>query len=80
MHHLIISYSNVNNEVGNAVSFVRRQTKYREGWIPLLVTFLLLCPIYVHVQGGGGARLTGHIQIEGDEEQLRATMKDIEQR
>lgn len=32
------------------------------------------------LEGGGGARLTGHIQIEGDEEQLRATMKDIEQR
>ena len=31
-------------------------------------------------QGGGGARLTGHIQIEGNEEQLRATINEIEQR
>ena len=32
------------------------------------------------MQGGGGARLTGHIQIEGNEDQLRATINDIEQR
>ena len=32
------------------------------------------------LQGGGGARLTGHIQIEGNEDQLRATINDIEQR
>ena len=31
-------------------------------------------------QGGGGARLTGHIHVEGNEEQLRATINDIEQR
>ena len=31
-------------------------------------------------QGGGGARLTGHIQIEGDVDQLRQTLNDIEQR
>ena len=31
-------------------------------------------------QGGGGARLTGHIQIEGNEDQLRQTINDIEQR
>jgi len=29
---------------------------------------------------GGGARLTGHIQIEGNEEQLRQTINDIEAR
>jgi hypothetical protein len=39
--------------------------------------FLLLC---LCVQGGGGARLTGHIQIEGNEEQLRQTINDIEAR
>ena len=33
-----------------------------------------------NLQGGGGARLTGHIQIEGNEDQLRATINDIEQR
>jgi len=32
------------------------------------------------LEGGGGARLTGHIQIEGDEAQLRQTINDIEQR
>jgi len=32
------------------------------------------------LEGGGGARLTGHIHIEGNEEQLRATINDIEQR
>ena len=32
------------------------------------------------LQGGGGARLTGHIQIEGDVDQLRQTLNDIEQR
>jgi len=32
------------------------------------------------LEGGGGARLTGHIQIEGNEEQLRATINEIEQR
>merc|ERR1712038_1680347 len=32
------------------------------------------------LEGGGGARLTGHIQIEGNEDQLRATINDIEQR
>ncbi len=32
------------------------------------------------MQGGGGARLTGHIQIEGNEEQLRQTINDIEAR
>ena len=32
------------------------------------------------LQGGGGARLTGHIQIEGNEEQLRQTINDIEAR
>ena len=31
-------------------------------------------------QGGGGARLTGHIQIEGNEDQLRQTINNIEQR
>ena len=31
-------------------------------------------------QGGGGARLTGHIQIEGDAAQLRQTLQDIENR
>jgi hypothetical protein len=35
---------------------------------------------YNCVQGGGGARLTGHIQIEGNEEQLRQTINDIEAR
>jgi hypothetical protein len=40
--------------------------------------FLLMC--YNCVQGGGGARLTGHIQIEGNEEQLRQTINDIEAR
>ena len=35
---------------------------------------------FLSVQGGGGARLTGHIQIEGNEDQLRATINDIEQR
>ena len=29
---------------------------------------------------GGGARLTGHIHIEGNEEQLRQTINDIEAR
>jgi len=32
------------------------------------------------LEGGGGARLTGHIQIEGDAAQLRQTLNDIEQR
>merc|ERR1711994_105848 len=32
------------------------------------------------LEGGGGARLTGHIHIEGNEDQLRATINDIEQR
>jgi len=32
------------------------------------------------LEGGGGARLTGHIQIEGNEDQLRQTLNDIEQR
>jgi len=32
------------------------------------------------LEGGGGARLTGHIQIEGNEEQLRQTINDIEAR
>jgi len=32
------------------------------------------------LEGGGGARLTGHIQIEGDVDQLRQTLNDIEQR
>ena len=32
------------------------------------------------LQGGGGARLTGHIQIEGDAAQLRQTLQDIENR
>lgn len=32
------------------------------------------------LEGGGGARLTGHIQIEGNEDQLRQTINDIEQR
>merc|ERR1711962_1087531 len=32
------------------------------------------------LEGGGGARLTGHIQIEGNEDQLRQTISDIEQR
>jgi hypothetical protein len=40
--------------------------------------FLSRC--YDYVQGGGGARLTGHIQIEGNEEQLRQTINDIEAR
>ena len=34
----------------------------------------------IMLQGGGGARLTGHIQIEGDVDQLRQTLNDIEQR
>merc|ERR1712106_575647 len=29
------------------------------------------------LEGGGGARLTGHIQIEGDEAQLRQTINDL---
>merc|ERR1719500_760672 len=32
------------------------------------------------LEGGGGAKLTGHIQIEGDAAQLRQTLNDIEQR
>merc|ERR1712008_27815 len=32
------------------------------------------------LEGGGGARLTWDIQIEGNEDQLRATINDIEQR
>jgi len=32
------------------------------------------------LEGGGGVRLTGHIQIEGNEDQLRQTINDIEQR
>jgi len=32
------------------------------------------------LEGGGGARLTGHIQIEGNEDQMRQTLNDIEQR
>ena len=32
------------------------------------------------IKGGGGAKLTGHIQIEGDAAQLRQTLNDIEQR
>lgn len=32
------------------------------------------------LEGGGGARLTGHIHIEGNEDQLRQTINDIEQR
>jgi len=32
------------------------------------------------LEGGGGARLTGHIQIEGDAAQLRQTLQDIENR
>ena len=45
--------------------------------------FYCLCSKTVssdNLQGGGGARLTGHIQIEGNEDQLRATINDIEQR
>ena len=38
------------------------------------------CHLPITFQGGGGARLTGHIQIEGNEDQLRATINDIEQR
>ena len=36
--------------------------------------------ILLGLQGGGGARLTGHIQIEGDAAQLRQTLQDIENR
>ena len=45
-------------------------------------TFLcnLPCILTNTFKGGGGARLTGHIQIEGNEEQLRATINEIEQR
>lgn len=32
------------------------------------------------LEGGGGARLTGHIHIEGNEDQLRQTINDIEAR
>ncbi len=44
----------------------------------LLVRLYFYVPLCV--QGGGGARLTGHIQIEGNEEQLRQTINDIEAR
>jgi len=32
------------------------------------------------LEGGGGAQLMGHIQIEGDAEQLKSTLNDIESR
>ena len=32
------------------------------------------------LEGGGGAQLMGHIQIEGDAEQLKSTLNDIEKR
>ena len=54
------------------------------GWMTLTLIFIMrdnshTNNFYTH-QGGGGARLTGHIQIEGNEDQLRQTLNDIEQR